>query len=407
MPPLPPSGDYLMLDSSPAHEAPRARFSFGQFLKRVLGGLYRFVGGFVPKFGDKPFEFVRKLVSLFAVSVMIAGVSYLLNEMIIIPVQYEKQMEFISSIYQPGVSQPLTQEEMDFKYPYGITDDFKKLYYMNNDVRGWLTFQSTEPTENGKPFIDISYPVLYSGNNDFYLDHDFFKASNRNGALFLDGRNWLTYKTRQQSLIIYGHNLSNDQMFTRLNYLVRHSDELYYARNAYKLTFNTLYEQAEYLVFAVMVANTEERDGPKFQYLYTDFESDEAFLQYIADVRARSLYDYNGVDVRVGDELLLLYTCNSKSYAGIDDGRTVVLARKVRPGESSEINKYTIVKNEDVIMPYAWYIHKGLTPHEYYTNGDFVLPDIPTTVPSESTATTTETGNITDTTTTTTQQTEE
>lgn len=357
--------------------------------------IYNFFAAIVPKWGDRPIEWIRKTVSLLAASVMIAAIAYLLNEMVIIPTQYDQLSEYLSSIYQPGVVQPLTPDEEQFKYPNGITDDFKKLYYLNNDVRGWLEFKSTEPTDS-EPFINISYPVMYAGNNDYYLNHDFQKAPNRNGSLFLDYRNNITSSRRQKSVIIYGHNLSNDQMFTRLNYLVRHSDQLYYARYSSKFTFNTLYEQDEYLVFAVMVTNTRAEDGPVFGYLRTNFSSDDDFMSFVAEIRARSLYDYNGVTVEPDDELLVLSTCNSKSYAGVDEGRTVVVARKVRDGEDTNINKYSIVQNEDVIMPYAWYIYKGLEPHPYYIEGGFDLPEITTTT---TTTTTTTDPNGTDTTT--------
>ncbi|MBR7092656.1 MAG: sortase, partial [Clostridia bacterium] len=343
-------------------------------------GFYGWLCGLIPKWGDKPLDLIRKVVFFAALCVLIGSISYLLNEMVIIPYNYDAEIDFVKSLYTPGVAPELTDAEKQFPYPAGITEDFKKLYFLNQDVRGWLTYESTDDSK----FINISYPVLYSGDNDYYLNHDFQKANNRNGSLFLDFRNAITARSRQQSLIIYGHNLSNDQMFTRLNYLVRKKNNVYYARHAMKMTFSTLYDTAEYLVFSVMVCNTREEDGPVFQYLRTTFVSEQDFAEYIAEVRLRSLYNYDGVTVRSGDELLILSTCNSESYAGVEDGRTVVVARKVREGENSDVNPYTVTINEEAVMPYVWYIKNGIEAPAYYTDGHFVLPVI-TTAPTTST----------------------
>ena len=96
------------------------------------------------------------------------------------------------------------------------------------------------------------------------------------------------------------------------------------------MTMNTIYEQATYKVFAVMVVNNDAADGEPFRYLRTDFTDDNDFLRFVAEIRARSVYDYDSVDVRADDELLMLSTCNGTSQVHFDDGRTVVIARKVR-----------------------------------------------------------------------------
>ena len=128
------------------------------------------------------------------------------------------------------------------------------------------------------------------------------------------------------------------------------------------------------MVFAVMLLNTREKDGPMFQYLRTSFADDQDYMNFIAEIRARSIYDFNGVDVQSSDELLIMSTCTTKSGAHFDEGRCVVVARKVRQGETVAIRASDIVKNNDVIMPLAWYVNQKKTPHKFYTDSGYTLP---------------------------------
>ena len=111
----------------------------------------------------------------------------------------------------------------------------------NNDLRGYLKYTSTM----GKNLFEIDYPVLQTGDNDYYLDHDFYKTKNKQGALFFDYRNNITLGAKNKNLIIYGHNLSTGQMFTYLNKLITKPNKNY-ARSAPTMTMNTIYEQATY-----------------------------------------------------------------------------------------------------------------------------------------------------------------
>lgn len=324
------------------------------------------LNGVIPKVGDSPLEIVRKCVFMVALLVLIGSVSYLLNDMVIQPALYEKTMNNLRNIYTPGVPSELPPGAENYPFPEGMTDDFKRLYMENNDLRGYLIYESSAG------LFDIEYPVLQSGDNDFYLNRDFYKKTNKQGALFFDYRNNITLGAKNKNLIIYGHNLSTGQMFTYLNKLITRPNKNY-ARSAATLTMNTIYEQATYKVFAVMVVNTLETDGEPFRYLRTSFSGDADFLNFVAEIRARSVYDYDSVDVRADDELLMLSTCNGTSQVHFDEGRTVIVARKVREGESAEVDTSRIDLNDDVIMPYAWYVNQGMEPHPYYTGG-FEIP---------------------------------
>ena len=346
----------------PADTRPRAR----RVVDRVLYSL----GSVVPHKGDSAFEIVRKCVFVVALVTLIASVSYILNDMVLLPAANDVLYESIAADYDPDNPVPPPADFDSSLYPDGIMDSMKKLYATNQDLRGYIIYQNT----TGNQWLDIKYPVTYSGDNEYYLEHDFNKARNKNGTPFFDERNHIDSKDSQNKvLIVYGHNMASGRMFAKLNDLMR---SLYYARTAPTFSLDTLYERAEYKVFSVMLLNTREEDGPYFDYLRTDFSSDADFMNFVANITARSMYDYKDVTVEPSDELAILSTCTAPSGAKFKDGRLVVVARKVRAGESAEVNVNTIVNNEDVLMPRAWYDNQNKTRHPFYTDPDYVIPGL-------------------------------
>lgn len=335
--------------------------------RRILDRVIYILSGVIPGRGDPPLEIVRKCVFIAALITFIVSLSYIVNDMVIVPMKNEEVYNSLRELYNPDNPAEPPADFPKEKYPEGISDSFKALYAMNDQIRGWLKYSDTN-----KSWLNISYPVMYSGDNKYYLNHDFQKAENKNGALFFDERTKLESKyDKNRVLIVYGHNMVSGQMFTPLNKLM---NNLNYMRSAPIVSLDTLYERGEYMVFAVMLLNTREKDGPMFQYLRTSFADDQDYMNFIAEIRARSIYDFNGVDVQSSDELLIMSTCTTKSGAHFDEGRCVVVARKVRQGETVAIRASDIVKNNDVIMPLAWYVNQKKTPHKFYTDSGYTLP---------------------------------
>ncbi len=340
----------------------------------------RFLGAIIPHIGDDAFDVVRKLVMIVGILFFIGAATYLIDDMILIPINHDINTKYQQSLYTPNVEQELTQEEQNYNYPEGIDPAFKKLYYQNNDVRGWLIYQTTD----GSSF-DIRYPIVQSADNDYYLFHDFNGVYNKNGTLFFDYRNDIKSPTSEnRNTIIYGHNMASGQMFAGLNLLL-HS--VNYARVAPTFTMNTIYEQAEYKVFAVMLVNNDPANGVPFGYLRTDFADNVDFASFLSEVMARSLYVYGDVDVRPDDEIVTLSTCTDTGLAHFNDGRTVVVARKVREGEDPSTDVSTINYNADVIMPYGWYQNQKLEPHKYYVDPTYNIEPLDTLMDFLSTST--------------------
>lgn len=92
--------------------------------------------------------------------------------------------------------------------------------------------------------------------------------------------------------------------------------------------------------------------------------SEEDFNLFVQSVLRRSLINTN-VDVEYGDQLLTLSTCTYE----FSEARFVVVARKVREGESTEVDTASASMNSNPLMPDVWYeLYGGY----YESDGNYV-----------------------------------
>lgn len=315
----------------------------------------------IPQRGDGGVEMLRKTFFMLALMTIISSAVYLIHDTVWIPSQNQGMNEKLEG-FVIGIENATEEEHRE---------KMDELYKLNKDFRAWFTYKA-----GGEDFLNISYPVVYSGDNDFYLEHDFYKNYNKNGTLFFDERNVYTLDSAKNKVsIIYGHNMISGQMFAHLNSFL---NGVSYAKAAPAMQLDTFFGREEYKVFAVALIDADASAATSFNYLRTSFSNDLDFLYYINEIRARSLYDYDSVTVNEDDELLVLSTCTNESQVYLEDGRLAVFARKVRVGEKPTVDVNQITYNSDVIMPYAWYANQELTPHGYY-GGYYEIPSVTTT----------------------------
>lgn len=331
--------------------------------------------GLLPMKGDPRRELIRKTALLLSLAVFLCSLGMLLHYMVLEPRSVQNDSAHYADLYYDNRGNEDHRGENT--YPVGMQANFKRLYDINPDIAGWLSYQSAD----SDPFMKIDLPVVYCGDNDTYLTRAFDGSKSRSGTLFFDAANPISPNKKNKVNIIYGHNMASGLMFAPLNRLI---SNVYYARSASTLTMNTLYDNGQYQVFAVVVLDEDADDQHYFNYLRTSFTDDADFLNYIQQVRARSLYDYP-VSVKEDDQILVLSTCTNRSQVKVKNGRLAVFARRtVTTGSNTEDAR--IEKNEDVIMPYAWYTAQNLTPHPYY---DGTPDNGQTTETTDSTASTT------------------
>lgn len=126
-----------------------------------------------------------------------------------------------------------------------ISESFQKLRQQNRDVVGWLSIAEV-----------LDEPVLQR-DNSFYLTHDASGQKNATGALFLDEGCNLRIPTPH--LVIHGHNMKEGAMFGSLK-KYKLKDAAFYKEHAV-FTFNTLYEEAQYVIYAVAEVSINPSDA--------------------------------------------------------------------------------------------------------------------------------------------------
>ena len=329
----------------------------------------------IPRKEDSIGTKCRKGGFLFSLLVMVVAAIYLLVDLLIIPAMNARLKTDLISLYHPEDTHVVSSH--DGQYPKNMLASFKELDDRNSEVRGWISFHAS----GDKDFLNIDDPIVYrdvADRENPYLKMDFDGNKNPNGTLFFDQQdNVDRYTDYSDALVVYGHNMASGQMFAGLNKFMGSVNK---ARSAPTITLSTLFRKDEFKVFAVVLLDESDLNARSMDIWKTKFLTDSSFMEHVEKIRARSLFDYP-VDVEADDQLLVLSTCTGKTSAHVKEGRMVVVARRVRDGESAQVDTSAIVKNTDVIMPYYWYINQGLTPHRYYTDIGMdqpVSPNLPT-----------------------------
>ena len=230
---------------------------------------------------------------------------------------------------------------------WSVRSNFSDLQAQNSDTVGWVAVPSTP----------IDYVVLQSkgdalrsayGEDPYYLCRDFYGNDYFSGSIFLDFRSDVGAK----NMMLHGHSMANGTMFAG----VLNFDNLDFYKTAPVITFNTTQEAAKWKIISVIKVNTYESQGPLFVYLRSTFGNDYDFLNFVYQLRLRSVIDCP-VDVNESDQLVTLSTC---AY-DFDGFRQVIIARKVRPGEDSKVDVSKAKYNANPLYPDVWYNYYGGT----------------------------------------------
>lgn len=208
-----------------------------------------------------------------------------------------------------GVQKPAKNPEAKKKvnkWKAPITVDFVKLQSRNPDVVGWIYIES----------IDISYPVLQGGDNEYYLTHTWDHKDIFSASIFMDYRNYPDFE--DYNTVIYGHNMKDGSMFHKIQYCMEKS---YYEKSPY-IWILTPGEDLKYEIFS-------EYDTRYDSDTYTLFDGPgESLKEYIKKMKGQSLWE-NDVELGASEHILTLSTCN-----GEHELRRIVQAKRLEPPEN-------------------------------------------------------------------------
>ena len=148
-----------------------------------------------------------------------------------------------------------------------ILVDFSLLKQENEDIVGWIYCEGTP----------INYPVVQSGDNQYYLHRLINGEYNIAGSIFMDYRN--NAKLEDNNTIIYGHNMKNNTMFGSLQnykeqkYFDEHSKMYYFTpeRNFEVQLFAGFTISVDSDIYDLAVMKKDEIEGIMKK---SDFKSD-------------------------------------------------------------------------------------------------------------------------------------
>ncbi len=349
----------IALEKLDFYDAPRKPARRPDKIKgRPKSPAQRFAAAVFPQKDDPAGEKARKLILIAAVIIFAATIVFLVRQMLAMnngAATNDKLAEIAGS--------PTGTIDVDLnRDPFatngttgtgGVTDeteeinvtpvtntplniDFNALKAINPDTRAWVKITGTP----------INNVVVSSGDNSYYLDHDFYGNDSITGTVFSDKKN--RWDGTDDNIILYGHNMISGEFFATLGHYAPNDTSrepiAFYKVHPTVMLATPDGGSQTYKIFAAMLLNTQSKYGEVFKYTSkTRFSSKEDFNSYIIDIMDRSWF-FTDVDLDYGDQLLTMSTCYWPLGESVDT-RWVVFARKVRPGESEFVDTTVAVRN--------------------------------------------------------------
>ena len=191
-----------------------------------------------------------------------------------------------------------------------VSERFRKLRKKGKNIIGWLSFDEVDE-------------AVCQKDNTYFLNHDATGKRNSNGAIFLDSG--VSLMTRPYTLYLYGHNMKSGNMFGRLK---KYKESGYFYKHRI-ISFDSMYEDGQYAVFAVMEMDTVPGTARWYDLWSLSADSYAKREEAIRILERRSIIS-SALDVQADDQILLLVTCLDG-----DTERLVVAARRLREDEQA------------------------------------------------------------------------
>ncbi|MBQ6180742.1 MAG: class B sortase [Ruminococcus sp.] len=328
------------------------------------------IRGLFPQKGDSVFECIRKVVFLVSViAIIVCG--YMVSDYYLDLWRSKRLNDKVMNMYwtyqdeepeKPSEVKVVNEDgEEEIRKKYSILPGARKLLDINSDVVGVISIPDT----------NVNNPLMQADDNSKYLNMKIDGSESRAGEIFLDYRNhfdeiddegYLKYPN-SDNLVIYGHNMGDESMFGTLKYYHRNGD--YYGEHPV-IELNSNCMTYKYKIFAFFMLDAEDDTSTKFDcWNKLNFSDEKDFYNFVNEAKRRTLR-LNDVDVKYGDKLVTLSTCNT--YLG-DRGRLIIMGRLVREGEDPMKGTQNSVANPNIKWPTMYYNTK--TNEHYDHDADF------------------------------------
>jgi sortase B len=190
-----------------------------------------------------------------------------------------------------------TNEEVEEDYQLPELElDFKKLKELNSDTVGWIEIRNT----------NINYPFVQANDNDYYLNHSFYKYENVEGWIYLNYLNNTNFK--DPNTIIFGHDTHGRNMFSDLK-------KLYEGLLGNYIPITIYLEDNTYHYETIAIFLVEEQDNQFLKAKLSETDINQAL--------EKSKYNFNK-KVDTTNRFITLSTCYNSSSQ-----KVILLAVKI------------------------------------------------------------------------------
>ena len=222
------------------------------------------------------------------------GIFMLIHDDVKVQIQEEKLKPYtpdfsvVEQIEEEKVLEEIPSENIE-----NLTENVQQLAEKYDNSVGWLYIPNTQ----------INYPVMFSGDNDYYLHRAVDGSYLRVGSVFLDGNCKSDFSGKYN--ILYGHNMSDGSMF---------ADVMKYIDNSFFDTHDYALLTTETDVYRVDFFSLSQPDSTdSFYDISADFDVWRENLR-------RSSYIWRQTEMSENSRFVSLSTCTGSE----GDSRTVL-----------------------------------------------------------------------------------
>ena len=296
---------------------------------------------------DPKGEKIRKSVMLTAMCAFVIAAYLFVQNIYLIPMHNNAIISDIQTVFYEG------QDGNNSENSNTITKkNWKKLKKINKDIVGWVKINNTK----------IDYPVLWcksdNAQEQYYLWRNYKREYYQGGttSIFMDWRSKQGMDSK--NVILHGHHMEDGSMFADLLKYGAYSGNMKFYKKSPVVKISTPKGGTQtYKIFSIFKSNVDESLGSYFDFYCGKFKNDSQFLNYVYNLRIRSLINCP-VNVNEKDQILSLVTC-SYEFGNGNNFRTIVVARKCRKGESEEVDTSQATLNKKAVWPQCYYSRFG------------------------------------------------
>lgn len=231
-------------------------------------------------------KIIKISAAVVSAALLFGGLFLLFHDDIQVKIQEEKLEPFMPDFTLLELPEDSNSEENSTEIPFEAEEKLKEQTQelctnIDNSI-GWINVPETK----------INYPVMYSGDNNFYLHRAVDGSYLRVGSIFLDYRCNSDFTSRIN--VLYGHNMSDGSMFADV---IKFIDSSYFDSHNYGWLSTP---NAVYKIDFFSVSQPENYDD------FYDVNSD--INLWLESLRENS-FIWRNIGISEDDQFISLSTC--------------------------------------------------------------------------------------------------